>query len=204
MSATTSYWDRHAKRYDRSMRVLGGPIPRMVELVTQEVSGAKDVLELGAGTGLVTIALARPAAHVLATDFSPAMLAKLEEKVRRARLSNVDVAHADVTALDFPDDRFDAVVAANVLHLVPDLRDALRSMVRVLRPGGALVVPTYCHAETRTARIVSRGLALTGFPGQRRLTLDTLVRAVREAGLEVTRRELVPGVLPIGFVSAHR
>ncbi len=204
MNTARTYWDRNAEHYDRSMRVFGGPIPPMLERVARDVTGAEDVLELAAGTGIVTTVLARSAGHVLATDYSPAMLDVLERKVRSEGASNVSVAQADIGALDFEDGRFDAVVAANVLHLVPDLGLALRNMARVLRPGGVLVVPTYCHAETLAARIASRALALTRFPGRRRLTLDALVGAVRDAGLTVTAREVLPGVLPIGYVTARR
>lgn len=204
MNDARAYWDRNAARYDRSMRVFGGPLPRMLELIEREVAGAEDVLELAAGTGLVTVALARSAKHVLATDYSEAMLAQLEARVREEGLANVTVARADITALDFPEGRFDAVVAANVLHLLPDMHQALRRMARILRPRGVLVVPTYCHAQTRAARLASRALALTRFPGRRRLTLEELDAAVRDAGLEVTDAELLPGVLPIGFVTARR
>lgn len=46
------YWNRFAKNYDRSMRLLGGPIPRMVGLVAEGVCGVPRVLEVAAGTGL--------------------------------------------------------------------------------------------------------------------------------------------------------
>ena len=111
---------------------------------------------------------------------------------------------SSVEALPFPNESFDAVVAANVLHLVPDMDVALGAMVRMLRPGGRLIVPTYCHAQTRLAQVVSRALALTRFPGRRRLTLEALEGAVKRSGLELAHSELLPGVLPIGFVAARR
>lgn len=203
-SDARTYWDRHAKNYDRSMRLLGGPVPRMIELVARSVAGAGEVLEIGAGTGIITVAVSRTARHVIATDYAPGMLARLEEHLRRDGVQNVETARADVDSLDFADGRFDAVIAANVLHLVPDMQSALRSMTRVLGPEGVLLVPTYCHGQTRTARLVSRLLGLTGFPGRRRLTMTTITNAVRAAGLRVTGTELLPGVLPIGFVSARR
>ncbi len=199
-----TYWERHAKNYDRSMRVLGGPLPRMLELVAREVDGARDVLEVGSGTGIVTIALARTAARVVATDYAQAMVDATRRRVREAGLSNVEPVLASVEALPFPDQSFDAVVAANVLHLVPDMNAALAAIVRVLRPHGKVIVPTYCHVQTRVARLVSRALALTRFPGRRRLTLESLEGAVKRAGVELTHSEVLPGLLPIGFVSGRR
>lgn len=204
MNDGRTYWDRHATNYDLSMRLFGGPLPRMLDGVRHAVRGADDVLEIAAGTGLATVVIAREAKHVIATDYSTAMLAQLEGRLRDERLGNVEVRQADVQALDFSDASFDSVVATNVLHLVADMTIALHNMTRVLKPGGCLVVPTYCHGQTRRARLVSRGLALTGFPGRRRLTLRALSDSVRSAGLNVIDERLLGGILPIGFLTARR
>ncbi len=194
------YWDKHAKNYDRSMSLLGRPIPRMVELAGEATRGLGRVLEVAAGTGLVTPALAAGAREVVATDYSAAMVAALERRVRGAGLTNVLCAQADLYALQFDDGTFDAVVAANVIHLVPDLSRALAALRRVVKPGGKVVMPTYCHDETALSWMVSRVLAMTGFPGQRRFTTKSLRQAVEAAGVRVSRTEKLPGLIPIGYV----
>ncbi|HTV22358.1 MAG TPA: class I SAM-dependent methyltransferase [Polyangiaceae bacterium] len=198
-----SYWERHAKNYDRSMRLLGGPLPRMLELSADAVRGSGRVLEVAAGTGLVTRAIARTAHEVIATDYARAMVNELELRVRQEGLTHVRCEQADLYALRFAPASLDAVVAANVLHLVPDLAAALAALRRVIRPGGRLVVPTYSHDETLASRLVSRLLALTGFPGQRRFTAARLRQALEGAGFRVSREELIPGVIPIAYVQAE-
>ena len=195
-----SYWDKHARNYDRSMSLLGRPIPRMVELAGEATRGLQRVLEVAAGTGLVTPALAAGAREVVATDYSAAMVAALEQRVRDAGVINVRCEQADLYALRFDDGTFDAVVAANVLHLVPDLPGALAALRRVLKPGGRVIVPTFCHDETALSWVVSRALAVTGFPGQRRFTTKSLRQAVEAAGVRVTRVETLPGLIPVGYV----
>lgn len=195
-----AYWSRLAGAYDRSMFLLGRPIPRMVSLVAEAVRGAPRVLEVAAGTGLVTRAIARSAEEVFATDYAEGMVAALSSRVRDEGLTNVRCEQADLYALPFDPGSFGAVVAANVLHLVPDLEGALAALVRMLGPSGRLVVPTFCHGETALSRAASRVVALTGFPGQRRLTLATLEAAVVAAGVRVTRSERIPGLIPIGYV----
>jgi ubiquinone/menaquinone biosynthesis C-methylase UbiE len=195
-----TYWDKHAKNYDRSMSLLGRPMPRMVELAGDATRGLERVLEVAAGTGLVTGALAASAHEVVATDYSAAMVAALEQRVRDAGLTNVRCKQADLYALRFEDGAFDAVVAANVLHLVPDLPGALAALRRVLKPGGKFIVPTFCHDETAVSWVVSRALAVTGFPGHRRFTAKSLRQGVEAAGVRVTRAETLPGLIPIGFV----
>jgi ubiquinone/menaquinone biosynthesis C-methylase UbiE len=196
-----AFWERTAARYDRSMLLLGGPLQPMVRLVAEEVSGLDRVLEVAAGTGLVTRALAPVVGSLVATDYARAMVDRLAERVRQDGLENVTVRRLDLLELD-GDDRYDAVVAANVLHLLPDLDAALAAMVGALAPGGRLVVPTYCHDETAVSRLTSRALGLVGFPGQRRLTLERLAGLLEGRGMEVRRAALLPGLLPIGFVSA--
>lgn len=195
-----SYWDKHAKNYDRSMSLLGRPIPRMIALAGEATSGLGRVLEVAAGTGLVTPALAAGAGEVIATDYSAAMVAALERRVRNAGVANVRCEQADLYALRFDVGAFGAVVAANVLHLVPDLPGALTVLRRVLKPGGKIIVPTFCHDETALSWVISRALAVTGFPGHRRFTAKSLREEVEAAGVRVTRTEVLPGVIPIGYV----
>lgn len=198
-----SYWDKHAKNYDRSMSLLGRPIPRMVELAGEATRGLDRVLEVAAGTGLVTPALAAAAEEVIATDYSAAMVAALGRRVHDAGIANVRCEQADLYALRFEDGTFDAVVAVNVLHLVPDLSGAVAALRRVLKPGGRVVVPTFCHDETALSWVVSRSLAVTGFPGHRRFTAKSLRQAVEDAGVRVTRTETLPGLIPIGYVEGR-
>ena len=141
------YWERHAAKYDLSLRPLGRPLPRMLELVAEAVSGRTRVLEVAAGTGLVTPVLAKAAGEVVATDYAAAMVARLQTRVRDLGLGNVDCQRADIYALPFESASFDAVVAANILHLVPDFDAAIAALRRVLRPGGVIVAPTFCHDE---------------------------------------------------------
>lgn len=194
------YWDRLARRYDRATRFISGPIAPMCALIAEALQGAGRVLEVGAGTGLVTPSLARAAREVISTDYAPEMVEVLQERVTTRGLYNVTCAQADLYDLPFAAGSFDAVVAANVLHLVPDLPSALASLGRALKPGGLLIAPTFCHDQTARAWVLSRLFALTGFPGARRFSLVTLQRSLEEAGFTVQRATSLPGPIPIGFV----
>ena len=98
-----------------------------------------DVLELGAGPGLVTDLLVERAPRVTAVEIDEHLAADL-----RTRLAGrpVEVLTADATALPLPDDRFSAAACFTMLHHVPEpaLQDrALAEIARVLRPGGLLL-----------------------------------------------------------------
>ncbi len=194
------FWEKHAANYDRSLKLFGRPFPRMLSLVSQSVSGAANVLEVAAGTGLVTTAMAPHVGHLVATDYAEAMVGALRKRVGEAGLTNVECEHGDIYALAYPLGSFDAVVACNVLHLVPDLPKALQALCRVLSVGGKLVAPCFCHDETRTSRLVSRALAVVGQPMHRRFTTASLCEALEQAGVHVGFAETIPGLIPIGYV----
>jgi SAM-dependent methyltransferase len=99
-----------------------------------------DVLEIGAGPGLVTDLLIERAPRVTAveldTDLAEALRARLADDPR------VEVVTADATALPLPADRFSAAACFTMLHHIPDpdLQDrALAELARVLAPGGLLL-----------------------------------------------------------------
>lgn len=202
--AEQAYWDRQAKRYDRAVRWLGGATPLMVVRVAQAAQGLPRVLEVAAGTGLVTAALARSAHSVVATDSSPGMVAALKQRVAKLALGNVTVAQADLCELPSVQGEFDAVVAANVLHLMPDLSAALASLAAALRPGGLLIAPTYAHDQTWTGRCVSVVLLRLGLPARQRFTAERLSAAIAAAGFEVVHCVVLPGRLPIAYVEARK
>ncbi len=100
------------------------------------VRGAEKVLEVGAGTGLVTVGIAAAVGKLVATDSAAAIL---EQRVQAAGLKNVQCEQANLYALRFDEGTFDAVVAANVLHLVPDVQGALAALKRDREEAAALV-----------------------------------------------------------------
>lgn len=195
-----AYWERHARLYEVALRFLARPLPRMVELAVQACTGATKVLEIAAGTGLLTIPLARVVQHVTATDYAGAMVERLRTKVSDAHLANVDCEIVDVYSLPYTAGSFDAVVASNVLHLLPDIAAALSSVRRVLRPGGLLVCPTFCHGQTNTSAILSDLLRWTGFPIQHHFTTTRLCSALLAHGVAVEQCELLGGIIPVTYV----
>ena len=100
------------------------------------------VLDLGAGTGLVTLALARRAQHVVALDISNLMLERLCEHEATEGIDNVEHVQGDMRSLPFGDETFDLVVSNYAFHHLEDPAKelALSEARRVLTAGGRLVV----------------------------------------------------------------
>lgn len=146
--------DRHAafvgsipENYDRH---LG---PALFEPYAADLAGrlrltdGAPVLELACGTGIVTRRLRErfPSAKITATDLNDAMLAYAARKFRPE--DNVEWRQADMTALPFADESFDAVLCQFGLMFVPDKAAAVREARRVLRPGGTFLFSVWDAIE---------------------------------------------------------
>ena len=98
------------------------------------------VVDLGAGTGVFTAAVAPLCRRVIAVDVSPAMTAVLRARVERLGLGNVEVVPAGFVTYEHRGDPADFVFSRNALHQIPDFWKvvALARVAGVLKPGGIL------------------------------------------------------------------
>ena len=166
------FWDNVAWIYDVFANVINrrantGACCAEVEKV---LSPADEVLECACGTGLLSGVIADKCKSLIATDFSANMLKRARKKY--GNRDNVTFRQADILHLDYPDDRFDAVVAANVIHLLDDPYKALAELNRVCRPGGKIIVPTYMNQTDKgTTNGVSGAIGKAGANFKREFTL---------------------------------
>ncbi len=134
MADTLLDYETEAAHYDETR----GGVPRAgaaaAAVLRLVPPGARTLLDLACGTGLVTERLARPGLRVLGADAAHAML-----RAAAGRLPGRAV-RADARRLPFPDGSLDAVCAVWLLHLVPFTGEIVAEAARVLRPGGVLVV----------------------------------------------------------------
>jgi len=126
--------------YARTAAVLA---PAAEVLVDAAGIGAGDrVLDVGCGTGNASLAAAARGAEVTAIDPSPGLVALARERAEAAGAS-VRVAVASAGALPCGDGAFDAVVSSFAVIFAPDAEAAVREIVRVVRPGGAVALSTW-------------------------------------------------------------
>ncbi|MEH0833479.1 bifunctional demethylmenaquinone methyltransferase/2-methoxy-6-polyprenyl-1,4-benzoquinol methylase UbiE [Pectobacterium cacticida] len=136
-----------AAKYDLMNDLMSFGIHRIWKRFTIECSGVRRnqrVLDLAGGTGDLTAKFSRMVGEdgeVILADINASMLKVGREKLRnKGIIDNVSYVQANAEALPFPDDFFDCITISFGLRNVTDKSQALRSMYRVLKPGGRLLV----------------------------------------------------------------
>jgi len=136
--ASSRYFRQVAGQWDQIRAGYFGPEVRQAAIAKAYLRPEMAVADVGGGTGFLTEALAGLVRRVYLVDASPEML----EAARRnlSHRNNVEFHLSDGLSLPFPDESLDAVFANMYLHHTPDPQAAIAEMVRVLRPGGRLVI----------------------------------------------------------------
>lgn len=134
-SRRSANFDRAAAFYDETRRLPDPAMQAFLEGLEYALEGTRDVLELGVGTGRIAIPLSARGLSMTGVDVSSDMLSVLA-----AKDPTVATHRVDATELPFEEARFDAVLAVDFFHLVPDWRRVVDESIRVLKPSGRLVV----------------------------------------------------------------
>jgi SAM-dependent methyltransferase len=144
-----SHWDRRAEHFDEDFgHSIGSPAERaawdrILGLVIPPVlvpgGGPLDALDVGCGTGFLALEFSARGHRVTGLDFAPAMIARACEKAAALGLA-VGFEQGDAEHLPYPEGSFDLVISRHVLWTLPHPERALDEWLRVLRPGGRLVV----------------------------------------------------------------
>lgn len=107
------------------------------------------ILDAGCGPGLVSLFLARHVKHVRGVDLTGAMIARAKEDAARAGLKNVTFELGDMSRLPYADNTFDGSITRYTFHHLERPGDALKEMLRVVKPGGRVVV---CDSAPASAK----------------------------------------------------
>ena len=205
VSLERNFWDSFAQRYDRFIdRRLFVTYAVIADKLRRDTEATQELLEVGTGTGIMALQLVDRIPAITATDISPEMIQIAEEKRRSREIHNIRFQVGDCCALDFPDQSFDTVIASNVLHLLmrPDL--AMQEICRVLKEGGQLMAPTYCHGESFGSRIFSRLMGIVGFRARTRWSIQGFRDFVIQNGFRITSEEILDDIIPMVYITSTK
>lgn len=183
MKSSISF-DRAVAFYDRTRGFPREVAERGIDVILDAAGRGARILDVGTGSGRISVPLLQHEADLVGCDISRKMMALLRQKFPAARL-----AEADASRLPFPNGHFDAVTTCHVMHLVGPWQEALREYQRVLRAGGA-----YIDVETELTSSDSPGRRIKDFWRSR---VEAYGASTRRPGVE-DHRELEAALTAMG------
>lgn len=144
---TSRSFDQAAEYYDKTRPSIEATTEVGIQSLLEAAGKESRVLEVGTGTGRISIPMMERGANLIGCDISAKMLARQREKYPAARLTQSDAAF-----LPFLTGHFDAVLGVHVMHLIGPWREALREFKRVLRPNGVFLNVSTHETVGKSAR----------------------------------------------------
>ena len=176
------YWDDQAASYEeKTASVERRYLADSRRWVCQRAAGS--TLELAVGTGL-NFPYYPDHVSLTGVDWSPQMVQAAERRASRM-LRPIELTRADAMALPFADERFDTVVCTFALCCIPDERAALTEAIRVLRPGGSLLLADHVVASNPVLRALEHLVELVTIPLQGEHYTRRPLNTVRDLGLAI-------------------
>lgn len=184
------FWEKVARLYTPMQERKNAKLyQELCGIISKSLHKNMQVLELACGTGQLTFPLCKKVASWEATDFSVKMIE--EAKVRAGNLP-VTFTVQDATNLPYEDGKFDAVVIANALHIMPNPLQALKEIHRVLKKGGLLIAPTFVY-EGKINKVRIWMMEMVGFQTFHKWKSDEYIEFVCNEGFDLVDSYVVVG-----------
>ena len=189
------FWDTVSPVYDFFEVIYNSRVYRNTgKAVANDISPSDIVLECACGTGAISQYIAPKCKLLIATDLSKGMLKQAAEKC--AKFDNAKFRYANLMHLKCRDCRFDKVVAGNVIHLLDEPELAVKELLRVCKPDGKLIIPTYINDEGTQQRKAVMLLEKLGVQFKREFDFRSYQQFFRDIGFPNAEFHVVEGRMP--------
>lgn len=142
MITSRDFWNKSAKKYIAKPIKDKKTYQKKLDITSQYLTASDTVLELGCGSGETAIYHAKSVSRFIATDISEEMIQHGKKKARLAGLDNIEFKCAAIDELAISQEKFDAILALNVLHLVDNIDESLKLINDLLKHSGVFISST--------------------------------------------------------------
>ena len=146
-----NFFDTVGPEWDALRKVFNDDIVR-ARAITRLIEPGLCVADIGTGTGILALELAKLGISVIGVDNSARMLEAAESKLEAAGVTGVELRRGEAHRLPLEDGEVDGCFAHMVLHYLPSPADAVREMARAVKPGGTIVVVDFVRHEQEWMR----------------------------------------------------
>ena len=128
-----SFLDFSAQFYNIAGQLNHKAYANMLKAVSEAIPAGATVLEVGAGTGAISIAVSEKAGQILCTDISEEILAAARNKSAQLGINNIKFETLNILDTDMPDGAFDIVIASQVLHKIDNSAKGAAELRRIAK-----------------------------------------------------------------------
>ena len=192
MQDADKFWDKISEKYASTPIADEGSYMQTLERTKSYLQSSDHILEVGCGTGLTALLLAKSVAQVTASDISAKMIEIGEEKSKEQNINNVKFVQADIDNSADIKGPYDAVLAHSLLHLLEDPKGAIEHFHTHLKQGGYFISKTFCSAGDSISfkiRLIKMIVPIMQFFGKAPkvnfLTGDALENMMIESGFKI-------------------
>lgn len=144
MNKAEEFWDKASKNYDKTEERFEGIHIKSRENTKKYLKGSDIVLDYGCGTGTSSCEFANKVKEIHAIDISSKMIEIAKEKAFVSTVENVNFVQADIFDKRYKKESFDAILAFNMLHTVPNPQNVMQRIYELLKPEGLFISVTPC------------------------------------------------------------
>jgi ubiquinone/menaquinone biosynthesis C-methylase UbiE len=201
MTSSSKHADTIRERFTATAEVFANSVrttraqqaDHLADCAVDGLSGAAEsvAIDVCCGPGTFTRPLARRVKRAVGVDLTPAMLEKARSEAAREGIANIQFVCADVTALPFADGAADIVSCGYAVHHMQEPSRAVAEMVRLLRPGGRLLLNDNIVDQGRNGQLQNAMERLRDPSHTSTLTLEQFHQLYRDAGLRMLREEFI-------------
>lgn len=147
MNKSNEFWDKSAAGYDKTEERFDFIHSKSRENAKKYLKNTDVVLDYGCGTGTTSCVISNHVNKVHAIDISSKMIEIATEKAAASKAENVHFVRTDIFDKRFEEESFDAILAFNMLHTVPDPHGVMRRIFELLTRDGIFISITPCLRE---------------------------------------------------------
>ena len=186
------FWDRTASNYDDGMKKHEGNYDATIQQALSQLTINDTVLDLGCASGEMSLDIAPHVKHLHGIDISQEMIKLANDKAYHRGVSNVTFQQLDLFDDSLSDKQFDAVIAFNILHLLPDIPSTLDRLHNLLTPNGRLITITPCLGNLNgMLQLLFKGIGMVGFlPKIHSLTVTELEQILDSHGFDIVESDV--------------
>ncbi len=191
MSKSEKFWNKTAEKYAKSKVSDEATYQKKLAETVGYLTPDMHVLEFGCGTGTTAIHHAPRVKQVDAIDIADNMLEIGRVRAKEKGVENIQFTRGTLQEFNADTASIDAVLGLNVIHLVPDRRELIAEVARVLKPNGVFVTSTVCLGDSFWRHIklaVPLGKLIGLMPDLFIIKADELVSEIKSLGFTIENR----------------